>query len=154
MSNGFVQRGGWWVVGQFLLLFAIAILGITCRDTSKPFPNFIGGLVFLVVSTICGISGALTFGRNLTPFPDPFATAQFVQHGIYALIRHPLCTSAFCAAVGWSLVWQSWLALAVSLVLGVFFGAKARHEECWLRQQFPDYAGYERRVRRFIPWIY
>ena len=26
MSNTFVQRGGWWVVGQFLLIFAINIL--------------------------------------------------------------------------------------------------------------------------------
>ena len=154
MSNGFVQRGGWWVVGQFLLLFAIAILGITGHATAKLHLIFLSGVVFLCASAICGIFGALTLGRNLTPFPKPSASAQFVQHGIYALIRHPLYTSVFCAAVGWSLVWQSWLALAVSLVLGVFFDAKARHEECWLRQQFPDYAGYEQRVRRFIPWIY
>ena len=154
MSNGFVQRGGWWVVGQFLLLFAIAILGITCHATSKLHLIFISGVVFLLASAICGISGALTLGRNLTPFPKPVATAQFVQHGIYALIRHPLYTSVFCAAVGWSLIWQSWLALAVSLVLAIFFDAKARHEECWLRQQFPEYADYGRRVRRFIPWIY
>jgi protein-S-isoprenylcysteine O-methyltransferase Ste14 len=69
-------------------------------------------------------------------------------------MRHPLYTAVFCASAGWSLVWRSWPALAVSLLLALFFDAKARHEECWLRQQFPDYAGYERRVRRFIPWIY
>lgn len=154
MSSHFVQRGGWWVVGQFLLLFAIAILGITCQATSKQHLIFLSGVVFLLASAICGISGALTLGRNLTPFPKPVATAQFVQHGIYALIRHPLYTSVFCAAVGWSLIWQSWPSLAVSLVLAIFFDAKARHEERWLRQQFPNYAGYERRVRRFIPWIY
>ena len=154
MSNSFVQRGGWWVVGQFLLLFAIAILGITCRATSKLHLIFLSGMVFLLASAICGVSGALTLGRNLTPFPKPVANAQFVQHGIYALIRHPLYTSVFCAAVGWSLVWQSWPAMAVSFVLAILFDAKARHEELWLRQQFPEYADYERRVRRFIPWIY
>ncbi len=154
MSNSFVQRGGWWVVGQFLLLFAIAIMGITSRATSKSLPIFICGLVFLAVSAICGIAGLMRLGRNLTPFPKPSSGTQLVQHGIYSLIRHPLYTAVFCAAVGWSLVWQSGPALVVSLVLGVFFDAKARHEECWLRQQFPEYAGYERRVRRFIPWIY
>ncbi len=154
MNNGFVQRGGWWVVGQFLLLFAIAILGITGRATSKSLPIFVCGLVFLLASAICGVSGALALGRNLTPFPKPSANAQFVQHGIYALIRHPLYTAVFFAAVGWSLVWQSWPALAVSLGLGIFFDAKAGHEERWLRQKFADYAGYERRVRRFIPWLY
>jgi len=154
MNNGFVQRGGWWVVGQFLLLFAIAIFGITCRATSKLHLIFLAGVVFLLASAICGISGALALGRNLTPFPKPSANSQFVQHGIYALIRHPLYTAVFFAAVGWSLVWQSWPALVVSLALAFFFDAKARHEERWLRQQFADYAGYERRVRRFIPWIY
>jgi protein-S-isoprenylcysteine O-methyltransferase Ste14 len=154
MSDGFVQRGGWWVVGQFLLLFAIAILGITCRATLTQHLFFLFGMVFLMASAIFGITGLMSLGRNLTPFPKPLNKTQLVQHGIYALIRHPLYMSVFCAAVGWSLVWQSWPALAVALVLAIFFDAKARWEERWLRQKFQDYADYERRVRRFIPWIY
>jgi protein-S-isoprenylcysteine O-methyltransferase Ste14 len=147
MSNGFVQRGGWWVMGQFLLLFVIAILGITCRATSKPLPIFICGLIFLVASAICGIAGLMRFGRNLTPFPKPSNETQLVQHGIYGLMRHPLYTAVICVALGWSLIWQSWPALATSLALAAFFDAKARHEERWLRLKFRDYAGYERRVR-------
>ena len=154
MSDSFVQRGGWWVVGQLLLLFAIAILGITCRATPKSFPLFLFGLVFLVASATCGITGLMSLGRNLTPFPKPSNESQLVQHGIYGLMRHPLYTAVICAAMGWSLIWQSWPALATSLALAAFFDAKARHEERWLRQKFPDYAGYERRVRRFIQWIY
>lgn len=65
-----------------------------------------------------------------------------------------LYTALICAAVGWSLVRSSWPAFAVSLALALFFDAKARHEERWLRQQFPDYTRYEQRVQRFIPWIY
>jgi protein-S-isoprenylcysteine O-methyltransferase Ste14 len=154
MSNSFVQRGGWWVVGQFLLLLAIGILDITGQAALKPLPIFIGGLVLIVIATLVSLAGLLALGRNLTPFPKPSAKTELVQHGIYALIRHPLYTSVFCAAVGSSFIFQSWPALAVSAALGLFFDAKARHEEHWLRQQFPDYAGYERRVRRFIPWIY
>lgn len=44
--------------------------------------------------------------------------------------------------------------MAISLVLAVFFDAKARREETWLRQQFPEYANYQLRVRRFLPGIY
>ncbi len=155
MNNGFVQRGGWWVVGQLMLLCAIAILGITSRAASKPvLLPFFCGRFFLVASAICAICGVMALGRNLTPFPKPSVGAQFVQHGIYGLIRHPLYTAVICAAVGWSLIRSSWPALAVSLVLAAFFDAKARHEERWLRQQFPDYMRYEQRVRRFIPWIY
>ena len=154
MNNGFVQRGGWWVVGQFLLLLAIAGLDIIGHAASKPLPLFIGGLVLIVIATLVSLAGLLALGRNLTPFPKPSAKTELVQHGIYRLIRHPLYTSVFCAAVGSSFIFQSWPALVASVVLGVFFDAKARHEERWLRQQFPEYAGYARRVRRFIPWIY
>ena len=55
------------------------------------------------------------------------------------------------ASLGWALIWQSWQAFIASQVLIPFFHAKARREERWLREQFPDYADYERRVPRFIP---
>jgi protein-S-isoprenylcysteine O-methyltransferase Ste14 len=154
MSNGFVQRGGWWVVGQFLLLLDIAGLDLTGHVAMKPQPAFIGGLILIATATLCSLAGLLALGRNLTPFPKPSAKTELVQHGIYRLIRHPLYTSVFCAAAGSSLIFQSWQALVASIALGIFFDAKARREEGWLRQQFPDYAGYERRVRRFIPWVY
>ena len=154
MSNGFVQRGGWWVVGQFMFVFPIMFFGIAFRTASEPLPLFLCGWVFLAASATCGICGVTALGRNLTPFPKPSAGAQIVQHGIYGLIRHPLYTAVICAAMGWSLIRSSWPALAVSLTLAVFLDAKARHEERWLRQQFPDYMRYEQRVRRFIPWIY
>ncbi len=154
MINGFVQRGGWWVVGQFLLLLAIAGLDLAGHAAVKPLPIFIGGLVLIMAATVCCLAGLLALGRNLTPFPKPTARTELVQHGIYRLMRHPLYTSVFCAAVGSSLIFHSWPAVVASAVLGVFFDAKARHEEHWLRQQFPDYGNYELRVRRFIPWVY
>jgi protein-S-isoprenylcysteine O-methyltransferase Ste14 len=58
------------------------------------------------------------------------------------------------ASLGWALIWRSWPALLAALALAPFFDAKARVEERWLREQFADYAGYTRRVRRFIPWVY
>ena len=112
------------------------------------------GMVFFVIALGCGFAGTVALGRNLTPFPKPSAHTQLVQGGIYGLMRHPLYTAVFCASAGWALVWQSWPALLATLALAPFFDAKARREERWLRQQFPEYASYEQRVRRFIPWIY
>jgi protein-S-isoprenylcysteine O-methyltransferase Ste14 len=150
----FVQRGGLWVVGQFVLLFFVVALGLACRNEPRRFPQFLSGLVFLTIAAVCGIAGILALGRNLTPFPRPSASARFVSHGIYAFMRHPLYTAVISGAFGWSLVWSSSLALLASLGLAVLLDAKARREEHWLRQQFPDYAPYQQRVRRFIPWIY
>jgi protein-S-isoprenylcysteine O-methyltransferase Ste14 len=154
MNRGFFERGGGWVIGQFTLLSAVAGLGLAGHGEPKPLALALGGWVFLAASALCGLAGALALGRNLTPFPRPAARAQLVQRGIYGWIRHPLYTAVICAATGWSLLRASWPALAVSLALAVFLDAKARHEERWLRQQFPDYARYEQRVRRFLPCIY
>ena len=117
MSNSFIQRGGSWVVGQFLLLLAIAGLDLTGHTSVKPLPLFIGGLALIVVATLCSIAGLLALGRNLTPFPKPSAKTELVQHGIYALIRHPLYTSVICAAVGSALIFQSWPALTAAVGL-------------------------------------
>lgn len=142
------------MIAQFLFLIPIVFLGVVCRqEPSNPFLR-VCGLVFMGVSVVCGISGTIALGRHLTPFPKPVAEGRLVRHGIYALMRHPLYTAVMCGTAGWSLFCQSWAALAVSLMLAVFLDAKARREEQWLRTQHPEYADYQRRVRRFIPWIY
>ena len=108
----------------------------------------------LSVAALCGVAGTAALKRNLTPFPRPLAETQFVRCGVYGLMRHPLYVAVLCAAIGWALVWRSWSGLVAALVLGLLLDAKARREERWLRRQFPDYADYERKVRRFIPGVY
>ena len=43
----------------------------------------------------------------------------------------------------------AWLA-----ALAMFFDIKSRREEVWLAEHFPEYAAYQRRVRKLIPFIY
>ena len=139
---------------QSVLMSAVAILGILYPVNPRSLYSLFCGGALLLVSAVCGIAGSKALGRNLTPLPKPSTDAQLVQHGIYGWIRHPLYTSVTCAALGWSLVRQSWPALVVSLGLAVFCDAKARREEQWLRQQFPEYAGYEASRWRLIPYIW
>ncbi len=151
----FLKRGGLWVIGQSALLFAVISLPFHYRGGNwNDGVSLLLGVVSLFFGAACGISGVIALGRNLTPFPEPARDSSFVQHGIYGLIRHPLYTAVFCGSLGWALVWRSLPALFVALALGPFFAAKARREERGLREKFPEYADYERRVRRFIPWVY
>ncbi|HVV71617.1 MAG TPA: isoprenylcysteine carboxylmethyltransferase family protein [Verrucomicrobiae bacterium] len=154
MSYGFIQRGGIWVFGQFILLFAIVAVGIACRGGGKHPGMFFCGLALLAASGACGILGVIALGPNLTPFPKPRSRTHLVQNGIYAFMRHPLYTAVLGAAAGWSLTQQSWPALAASLVLAVLLDAKAWREEEWLCQEFPEYASYRKRVRKFLPCVY
>jgi protein-S-isoprenylcysteine O-methyltransferase Ste14 len=31
---------------------------------------------------------------------------------------------------------------------------KARREESWLQEKYPEYAAYKSRVKKLIPWVY
>lgn len=154
MSRNFVQRGGLWVVGQSALLCAVIAGVILGRHQWHSLPLTLCGAFLLLISAACGLAGAVSLGGNLTPFPKPSTSTRLVRTGIYRLIRHPLYTAVFCGSVGWALVWRSWPALLAALALAPLFNAKARREEWWLREQFPEYSSYERQVRRFVPWIY
>lgn len=154
MENSFFQRGGWWVVGQSLFIIGVLVCGSVCRDAKPGRIWFICGVLCLTFATMVGIAGLASLGRNLTPLPKPSEKTKLVQHGIYRWLRHPLYTAVMTASVGWSLLRQSWPAFAFSLGLAAFLDAKARREELWLRHQFVEYQEYEKRVRRFIPWIY
>ena len=141
------------MAGQGVLLTAVALLAVGFCGGGFPIV-VMTGIALMLVGASVALAGAMALGRNLTPFPKPADSAQLVRHGIYAVIRHPLYTTVIAVAIGWALVWQSWPALLVAAMLIPFFHAKAHHEERWLREKFPEYAEYEKRVRRFIPWIY
>jgi protein-S-isoprenylcysteine O-methyltransferase Ste14 len=153
-GHNFVQRGGLWVTGQCLLLCAVIGGGLLCRGQWHNLWLTLCGAGLLLIASSCGLAGTVSLGRNLTPFPRPSAGSRLVRTGIYGLIRHPLYTAVCCGSLGWALVWGSWPALLASLVLAPLLDGKARREEYWLRQQFPEYSSYEQQVRRFVPWLY
>ncbi len=149
----FLERGGAWVAGQFLLFAALIMLSLRYPGTGPAAWRWAGALV-LVVAVGTAVAGAKALGRNLTPFPKPADHAKLVQHGIYASIRHPLYTAVILAGFGWALAWLSWPALLAASALLPFFHAKSCREEAFLRRKFPGYREYETRTRRFIPWLY
>ena len=122
---------------------------------SQPgFPLALCSFFLFAVAAVCGLVGALALGRSLTPFPHPSSRTQLVQEGIYGLIRHPLYTAVLAWSLGWAIFWLSWPAIVAACLLLPLLDSKARFEERALLQQFPEYASYQKRVKRFIPWIY
>jgi len=149
----FLERGGGWVVGQFLLFACLLVLSILHSGTG-PAAWRAAGVLVLVVAVAVAVAGVTALGRNLTPFPKPADHAKLIQHGIYAKIRHPLYSAVILGGFGWALLWLSWPALLAAVALLPFFHAKSCREEGFLRQKFPGYREYETRTRRFIPLVY
>jgi protein-S-isoprenylcysteine O-methyltransferase Ste14 len=151
--GNFLARGGAWVVVQFVLMTAVIMLGVMFHGGWSRLPVIVAGAVLFVVGGCFGIAGVTVLGGNRTPYPQPRAGSELVQRGIYARVRHPLYTSVMLASLGWALIWESAAAFGAALVLVPFFHAKARREERWLREMFPGYVDYARRVPRFFPRI-
>ena len=150
-KKGFIARGGFWVLIQFMLLVTMVVLAVIFHEEASWGGVRVMGIFLILVGGVFGISGVGILGRNATPLPYPRDGSELVQNGIYARVRHPLYTSVMLASLGWALAWVSWVALIPSLLLMPFFHSKARQEERWLREKFPEYADYARRVPRFIP---
>ena len=143
-----------WVTGQSVLMLAVVGLGVTHRGAWQSDAGFVAGAVLFALGAVVGIWGVRSLGGSRTPNPTPKADAELVQAGIYRWLRHPLYSSVMLASLGWALLWQSAAAMVATVVLCVFFDAKARLEERLLLAKFPEYAAYRGRTWRFLPWVY
>jgi len=156
-KDGFGERGGWWVVVQFpLLLLAYLIPGWAGQAITGSLASMLMyvGQALLVVGALLMVTGVVSLGRWLTPFPKPLPESQLRTAGAYALVRHPLYSGLLFMSFGWSLYSISIAGLAYDAVLFVFFDRKAAREEIWLAEKFTGYAAYRSRVKKLIPWIY
>jgi protein-S-isoprenylcysteine O-methyltransferase Ste14 len=148
------QRGRPWVVAQNLLTMAVLLLAPLFCGQWRGRAATGAGVVLFGAGAAFGIAGVRALGRNRTPYPRPLENSTLVHHGVYGIVRHPLYSSLMCASVGWALLWSSWVALAAAFALVLLLRAKAVIEERWLRERYPEYRDYERRVKRFVPGVW
>jgi protein-S-isoprenylcysteine O-methyltransferase Ste14 len=145
-----------WVLGQLLLLAVIALGApripryLAFAAPGPPYLQRCGAFVLL-----CGAAIALwatrTLGRSLTPGTEPLPGARLVTRGPYGYVRHPIYLGLVLLCTGYTLLWSNLIvALAVGLVAWLYFEGKARAEERWLVERYPDYEEYMRRVRRRV----
>jgi protein-S-isoprenylcysteine O-methyltransferase Ste14 len=125
---------------------------------SMPFPEgrlvSLAGLALLLGGGGLIATGALKLGSALTPLPHPGARAVLHEAGVYRVVRHPMYCGAILAAFGWALLSHGWLTILYAAAAFVFIDVKVRREEKWLLERFPEYEGYQRRVRKFVPFVY
>ncbi len=153
------SRGEWYVVVQFILLGLVALAPLLPVGHAA-WPQPLGmiaraaGLLLGAGGAALAVVGVLGLGRNLSALPHPKEGAFFVEQGAYRLVRHPIYSGLTFGCLGWALLTNSLAALALAVVVLAFFDLKSRREERWLMAKFPEYAGYRRRVRKLIPYLY
>jgi 2-amino-4-hydroxy-6-hydroxymethyldihydropteridine diphosphokinase len=146
----------WWVTAQFALfaLIGIAVAGFgTVPTAAWSWWRAAGGLTALL-GVVMAVAAARWLGAALTAMPEPIAGSTLIDDGLYGMARHPIYGGLSLVAVGISVLFAGWAALALSLVLISFFWLKSDYEERRLRIAHPGYAAYRRRVRfRLIPFL-
>lgn len=154
------DHGEYWVLAQGVILVGFVLLPTWHPVTWNTLPTWVGYGKGEIAVTLTGfavfllLKGLLDLGSNLTPLPYPREDSTLVQTGVYGIVRHCLYSGLILGTAAYSL-WT--LSLPHALVTALLFGVldrKARQEETWLSERFPDYADYRQRVKKFIPWIY
>ena len=152
-----------WVWGQVVLIALIAVLApllpryVSLGDAdfalNRVDPTWIRALGGLLAGAglAIGVWGARSLGSSLTPGTEPLPGAPLVTTGAYAQWRHPIYAGLVLLLAGYTLAWSNWtMALVVGIVAWQYFDAKARAEERWLIERYPEYQRYARSVRRRV----
>lgn len=149
-------RGEGWVVAQFPLVG----LALLAPRLGPPWPSRLARFGRLLGSALLTAGGGFAatglrdLGANLTPLPKPKDDATLVRDGVYGVVRHPIYSGICLLTAGWALLTANTTRLALTGAVLAFFDAKANREEAWLRARFPDYAAYQREVKKLLPWLY
>jgi protein-S-isoprenylcysteine O-methyltransferase Ste14 len=146
---------GWFLIQVVLIAVVIAagILGKAWPEQSRA-PRLVTAVVLGGVGAYLAAAGVGSLGRSITPLPRPGESAELRQTGPYAQVRHPIYGGLLLLALAWSFLVSPW-ALVPAVALGIFFSLKARLEERWLSERFPEYVQYAQRVpRRFVPYVW
>jgi protein-S-isoprenylcysteine O-methyltransferase Ste14 len=153
--------------GQRLLYIVPIIIGwfLVFRGRRLPYPFNVsviprsdGVLVVAAILCVCGFAFCLwaraVLGRNWSGTVTLKEGHELIVRGPYRLVRHPIYTGLLAMIIA-TVIQQGHIAGIIGLVLVfVSLWIKLSEEEQVMLKQFPDqYAAYQQRVRRLIPFV-
>jgi len=113
------------------------------------------GLLLCVAGVIVRLLALKALGKQFSAYVTLQPDHRLVQHGIYAIIRHPLYLSLLLLPTGVALVFASYLALSILLLAAAFVFDRIRKEERLLATHFPtEFDHYRLRTGRLVPGVF
>ena len=108
-------------------------------------------------ASICSLSVLILFiarynlKNNYSPCYDMKAPRDFIQDGVYKVVRHPIYLSNLMLLGGVFLVCGSIWILVNFSILSIYYLISAFKEEKYLSKRFPKYKKYKATTSMFIP---
>ena len=112
------------------------------------------GVILCVAGLSFCIWARATLGRNWSGTITLKEGHELIERGPYRLVRHPIYTGLIAMFLGTVMVLGHAAGIAGLVLVFVSFWIKLREEERIMLKQFPDqYAAYQQRVKRIIPFV-
>jgi protein-S-isoprenylcysteine O-methyltransferase Ste14 len=112
------------------------------------------GAVLCVAGLAFCIWARFTLGRNWSGVVTLKGGHELITSGPYALVRHPIYTGLLTMFVATVIVLGHVAGIIAMPFVFVSFWIKLRYEEKLMSEKFPnEYAAYQQRVKRLIPFI-
>ena len=143
---------------QKYLRLSTLLIAIASIYSNSPYLYNIPSIKYVYLGTsLCAISTVILFiarfnlSHNYSPCYDMKAPQDFIQHGVYRIVRHPIYLSNLLLLVGVFFISGSmWIALNFS-ILAIYYSISALKEESYLSKRFPAYSDYKTSTSMFIP---
>ena len=112
------------------------------------------GVVLCIAGLAFCIWARFTLGRNWSGVVTFKGGHELITRGPYAVVRHPIYTGLLVMILGTVIVLGHVAGIIALPFVFVSLWIKLRYEEELMLQKFHDeYAAYQRRVKRLIPFI-
>ena len=129
----------------------LVLLAVFTKWLSLPWWSFV----------LLALSGFLAFWAmaamklgNFNVVPTPVENGILISRGPYKMIRHPMYTSIFIAALALTAGQFDYIKLGISLALVAGLVVKMLFEEDLLCNHYPDYVEYMTKTKRVIPFVW
>ena len=136
---------------QFLLL--VVIIGVPLPRFGESFPDWVVGVgsVMVWVGLVILALSIFKLGGSLTASPIPKNDSELKTDGLYKWMRHPIYSGLIATGLGLAIESESLLNLLVAVALIALLNYKAKWEESFLLERYPEYRTYMSKTGRFVP---
>jgi protein-S-isoprenylcysteine O-methyltransferase Ste14 len=112
------------------------------------------GAVLCIAGLIFCVWARFTLGRNWSGVVTFKGGHELITRGPYAFVRHPIYTGLLTMFVATVIVLGHVAGIIAIPIVFVSFWIKLRSEEKLMLEKFPnEYAAYQQRVKRLIPFV-
>ena len=112
------------------------------------------GMVSVAIGLGFAVWARRHLGRNWSARITVKENHALVRSGPYQVVRHPIYSGLLLALAGTALATGEWRGVLAVACAVLAFALKIRVEESRMRETFPEYEGYRRRVPALVPGLF